>query len=140
MSPLIHFRIYALTSLNAHSSRSHAVVIFTVEKRKAHHPPTKVLEGQPRKVTVGRLYMVDLAGSERLKKSKSEGLRASEAKAINLSLTALGMCINARADPNATHVPFRDSKLTRLLQVRFEVFFLGSQSFFSFKSACCFFP
>ena len=35
---------------------------------------------------------------------------------INLSLTTLGMCINARADPNATHVPFRDSKLTRLLQ------------------------
>lgn len=45
------------------------------------------------------------------------GLRASEAKHINLSLTTLGMCINARADPNATHVPFRDSKLTRLLQV-----------------------
>ncbi len=45
------------------------------------------------------------------------GLRATEAKSINLSLTTLGMCINARADPNATHVPFRDSKLTRLLQV-----------------------
>ena len=37
---------------------------------------------------------------------------------INLSLTTLGMCINARADPTATHVPFRDSKLTRLLQAR----------------------
>jgi hypothetical protein len=46
------------------------------------------------------------------------GLRASEAVSINLSLTTLGMCINARADPNATHVPFRDSKLTRLLQVQ----------------------
>ncbi len=45
------------------------------------------------------------------------GLRANEAVSINLSLTTLGMCINARADPNATHVPFRDSKLTRLLQV-----------------------
>ena len=45
------------------------------------------------------------------------GLRANEAKSINLSLTALGMCINARADPNSTHVPFRDSKLTRLLQL-----------------------
>ena len=65
---------------------------------------------------VGKLYMVDLAGSERLKKSKSVGLRATEAKSINLSLTTLGMCINARADPAATHVPFRDSKLTRLLQ------------------------
>lgn len=112
---------------------------------------------------MGKLFLVDLAGSERLKKSKSTGLRASEAKSINLSLTTLvsavpacqeaavcclpttactpvsahgtpvpalaaltlvapfcvqGMCINARADPNATHVPFRDSKLTRLLQAR----------------------
>ena len=66
---------------------------------------------------MGKLFLVDLAGSERLKKSKSVGLRATEAKSINLSLTTLGMCINARADPNATHVPFRDSKLTRLLQV-----------------------
>jgi Kinesin motor domain len=45
------------------------------------------------------------------------GMRATEAKSINLSLTMLGMCINARADPNIQHVPFRDSKLTRLLQV-----------------------
>jgi kinesin family protein 5 len=67
---------------------------------------------------VGKLFMVDLAGSERLKKSKSVGLRATEARSINLSLTTLGMCINARADPAATHVPFRDSKLTRLLQDR----------------------
>lgn len=44
------------------------------------------------------------------------GLRATEAVSINLSLTTLGMCINARADPTATHIPFRDSKLTRLLQ------------------------
>ena len=44
------------------------------------------------------------------------GLRADEAKSINLSLHMLGMCINARAE-NAAHVPFRDSKLTRLLQV-----------------------
>lgn len=44
-------------------------------------------------VTVGKLYMVDLAGSERLKKSKSVGLRATEARSINLSLTMLGMCI-----------------------------------------------
>lgn len=45
------------------------------------------------------------------------GLRATEAKSINLSLTTLGMVINARADPSSTHIPFRDSKLTRLLQV-----------------------
>jgi Kinesin motor domain len=45
------------------------------------------------------------------------GIRASEAKAINLSLTVLGMCINARASANATHAPYRDSKLTRILKV-----------------------
>ena len=44
-------------------------------------------------------------------------MRASEAKAINLSLTVLGMCINARAAANASHAPYRDSKLTRLLKV-----------------------
>ena len=65
---------------------------------------------------MGRMFLVDLAGSERLKKSKSVGLRAQEAKAINRSLHMLGMCVNARSDPAAQHVPFRDSKLTRLLQ------------------------
>lgn len=67
-------------------------------------------------VKVGKLYLVDLAGSERLKKSKSVGLRMTEARCINLSLTTLGMCISARASEER-HVPFRDSKLTRLLQV-----------------------
>lgn len=46
------------------------------------------------------------------------GIRANEAKAINLSLTVLGMCINARASANASHAPYRDSKLTRILKAR----------------------
>jgi len=105
-------RNVAFTALNAHSSRSHAVVIATVIQR-----PLVTAAGRtaPR-VHVGKLYMVDLAGSERLKKSKSTGQRASEAKAINLSLTTLGMCVSARASGTAAHIPFRDSKLTRLLQ------------------------
>ncbi|GAB4821469.1 hypothetical protein N2152v2_008515 [Parachlorella kessleri] len=125
-------RATAFTALNAHSSRSHAVVMLTVIKRKSvalagpglQSASTLGLEASAsagptaeiQRVKVGKLFLVDLAGSERLKKSKSTGLRATEAKSINLSLTTLGMCINARADPNATHVPFRDSKLTRLLQ------------------------
>ncbi|KAL4437271.1 hypothetical protein ABPG75_004410 [Micractinium tetrahymenae] len=110
-------RTTAFTALNAHSSRSHAVVMLTVIKRRSVGlAGGEGAEAEIQRVKVGKLFLVDLAGSERLKKSKSTGLRASEAKSINLSLTTLGMCINARADPNATHVPFRDSKLTRLLQ------------------------
>ncbi|CAM6028301.1 unnamed protein product [Sphagnum balticum] len=103
-------RCFAFTKLNAHSSRSHAIVILTVEKK-----PARNLQ-RTQGVLVGKLFLVDLAGSERLKKSGSEGLRASEAMSVNLSLTCLGKCISARTDPNKTHVPFRDSKLTRLLQ------------------------
>jgi hypothetical protein len=65
----------------------------------------------------GILYLVDLAGSERVKKSRSTGDRLHEARSINSSLSALGKCIAALSDTNKTagHVPFRDSKLTRLL-------------------------
>jgi len=97
-------RSVAFTALNAHSSRSHAVVMFTIIR---HDTGTKN--------RVGRLFLVDLAGSERLKKSKSVDQRAVEARAINLSLTTLGKCVSARA-MGLQHVPFRDSKLTRLLQ------------------------
>lgn len=133
-------RKVAFTSLNATSSRSHAVLMLTVVKRSASNTtvgasscapaaPNRVPNGdrtsssnkksgndadvQARRVRIGRLYLVDLAGSERLKKSGSTGLRASEAKHINLSLTTLGKCINARAIGGNVHVPFRDSKLTR---------------------------
>ena len=70
------------------------------------------------------LTIVDLAGSERLSKSFSEGIRLEEAKNINKSISALGNCIAALANENkkikfsnfsTSHIPFRDSKLTRLL-------------------------
>ncbi|GJP31326.1 hypothetical protein CLOM_g6589 [Closterium sp. NIES-68] len=128
-------RTVAFTKMNAHSSRSHAIAIITVEKKRRKEVESSDSEGnsgavaagghgseehrkpeKKDKILVGKLFLVDLAGSERLKKSGSEGLRASEAKSVNLSLTVLGKCINARADPHAHHVPFRDSKLTRLLQ------------------------
>lgn len=65
--------------------------------------------------SVGTLYLVDLAGSERIKKSRATGDRLSEARSINYSLTALGKCIHALTGPKSTFVPFRDSKLTRIL-------------------------
>jgi hypothetical protein len=127
-------RTVAFTQLNAHSSRSHAVLILTVVKRRADSSGqgnedatdpqqatttshSSIISPKARRVQIGKLYLVDLAGSERLKKSGSTGIRASEAKHINLSLTTLGMCVNARATGNAAHVPFRDSKLTRQVQV-----------------------
>jgi kinesin family protein 5 len=64
----------------------------------------------------GLLTIVDLAGSERISKSGSDSIRIEEAKKINLSVSSLGNCINALANnANLQHVPFRDSKLTRLL-------------------------
>ena len=68
---------------------------------------------------MGKLHLVDLAGSERLKKSESEGPRLREALHINSSLAALGKVVRA-LDPTRNgsnlHVPYRDDKLTRILQ------------------------
>jgi len=62
------------------------------------------------------LTIVDLAGSERISKSGSNGIRLEEAKKINISVSSLGNCINALAqNQSMQHVPFRDSKLTRIL-------------------------
>jgi kinesin family protein 5 len=64
----------------------------------------------------GKLYLVDLAGSEKVGKTGAEGKRLDEAKNINKSLSALGQVINALTDGKSSHVPYRDSKLTRVLQ------------------------
>ena len=69
-------RMYAFTRLNAHSSRSHALVLLTVAKRRViagAAGPMPSADNVSMKANVGRLYMVDLAGSERLKKSMSTG-------------------------------------------------------------------
>ena len=104
-------RSTSATSMNKNSSRSHAVLQVTLDQRWIEEGPPK-----KRKVKKGVLTIVDLAGSERLSKSGSEGLRLNEAKTINKSISALGNCVAALADgSNMSHVPFRDSKLTRLL-------------------------
>jgi len=95
-------RCVGSTSMNAKSSRSHAIFILTILNKTTDVRST--------------LYLVDLAGSERIKKSNVSGERIDEAIAINSSLTTLGKCIIALGDKKASHVPFRESKLTKILQ------------------------
>lgn len=92
--------------MNEHSSRSHSVFLLKVEQE---NPKTN-------KKLSGKLYLVDLAGSEKVAKTGAEGSVLDEAKNINKSLSALGNVISALADGNKSHVPYRDSKLTRILQ------------------------
>ncbi|KAM4593786.1 kinesin-like protein KIFC3 isoform 4-T4 [Odontesthes bonariensis] len=98
-------RATACTNLNEHSSRSHALLIITVSGFNS------ATGGR----TQGRLNLVDLAGSERIGKSGAEGSRLREAQCINKSLSALGDVINALRSKHS-HVPFRNSRLTYLLQ------------------------
>ena len=79
--------------------------------------PHKVPSTLQAETLTSKLWLVDLAGSERLSKSHASGERLREAQHINLSLSSLADCIAARCR-NAKHVPFRNSKLTHLLQVR----------------------
>ncbi|NXQ20904.1 KIF12 protein, partial [Peucedramus taeniatus] len=111
-------------ALNRHSSRSHALLTIQVRSRavSAHPAPGQGWGAQgsargacPSKQ--GTLCFVDLAGSERVKETGSSGELSVEANSINRSLLALGHCISLLAKPRGkrTHIPYRDSKLTRLL-------------------------
>lgn len=102
-------RSVGATEMNAHSSRSHAIFVVTVECSE------EGADGENH-IRVGKLNMVDLAGSERQAKTGAAGERLKEATKINLSLSALGNVISALVDGKSTHIPYRDSKLTRLLQ------------------------
>lgn len=64
----------------------------------------------------GKIILVDLAGSEKVSKTGAAGKLLKEASQINKSLSSLGNVINALTDSKASHIPYRDSKLTRLLQ------------------------
>ena len=99
------------TGANAYSSRSHAVLQVRIEQRDR-------APGTEEHVKTGKLSLVDLAGSERASKTNNRGQRMLEGAKINRSLLALGNCINALGDRNGNkqHIPFRDSKLTRLLK------------------------
>eukprot|EP00668_Euglena_longa_P012844 GGOE01015339.1.p2 GENE.GGOE01015339.1~~GGOE01015339.1.p2 ORF type:complete len:548 (+),score=200.63 GGOE01015339.1:64-1707(+) len=100
-------RTVAATRMNDESSRSHSIFQITVTQKHSVKLEQKS----------SKLFLVDLAGSERAGKTRVEGQQLEEAKLINKSLSTLGMVINALTDKrSATHVPYRDSKLTRLLQ------------------------
>ncbi|KAL0277188.1 UNVERIFIED_CONTAM: hypothetical protein PYX00_004555 [Menopon gallinae] len=95
------------TLMNADSSRSHSIFTIALEMMPKH------ADGAIRR---GKLNLVDLAGSERQTKTGATGDRLKEATKINLSLMALGNVISALVDGKSKHIPYRDSKLTRLLQ------------------------
>jgi len=96
------------TLMNSVSSRSHS--IFTIYLERCDDP------ANGSKIRASKLNLVDLAGSERQSKTGAIGDRFKEATKINLSLSALGNVISALVDGRSVHIPYRDSKLTRLLQ------------------------
>ncbi|KAG8916181.1 hypothetical protein FRC01_003312 [Tulasnella sp. 417] len=99
-------RVVTATNMNAESSRSHSIFLITINQRNTESGTSKT----------GNLYLVDLAGSEKVGKTGASGTTLEEAKKINKSLSALGMVINALTDGKSSHIPYRDSKLTRILQ------------------------
>ncbi|XP_054804383.1 kinesin-like protein KIN-1 isoform X1 [Prosopis cineraria] len=97
------------TQMNMASSRSHCVYIFTILQEHTKQKRSKS----------GKVILVDLAGSEKVEKTGAEGRVLEEAKSINKSLSALGNVINALTcglPGKVNHIPYRDSKLTRILQ------------------------
>lgn len=99
-------RAVAATNMNQESSRSHSIFVITVTQKNVETGSAKS----------GQLFLVDLAGSEKVGKTGASGQTLEEAKKINKSLSALGMVINNLTDGKSTHIPYRDSKLTRILQ------------------------
>nr|XP_018679279.1 PREDICTED: kinesin-like protein KIN-1 isoform X3 [Musa acuminata subsp. malaccensis] len=94
------------TQMNLASSRSHCVYIFSVQQESRTNGRLKT----------GKIVLVDLAGSEKADRTGAGGIVLEEAKSINKSLSALGNVINALTAGKVNHIPYRDSKLTRILQ------------------------
>uniref|UniRef100_A0AAY4EWN5 Kinesin-like protein n=1 Tax=Denticeps clupeoides TaxID=299321 RepID=A0AAY4EWN5_9TELE len=99
-------RHVAVTNMNEHSSRSHSIFLINIKQENV----------ETEQKLCGKLYLVDLAGSEKVSKTGAEGAVLDEAKNINKSLSSLGNVISALAEGTKTHVPYRDSKMTRILQ------------------------
>ncbi|KAK9866728.1 hypothetical protein WJX84_012203 [Apatococcus fuscideae] len=113
------------TGMNKHSSRSHAIFTITLEQRReipgvaagaeSGSDDEEAMGAGETEYLCAKMHLVDLAGSERVKRTKAEGTRLKEGIDINKGLLALGNVINALAEGKA-HVPYRDSRLTRMLQ------------------------
>nr|KAJ3419884.1 hypothetical protein HK105_006384 [Polyrhizophydium stewartii] len=115
-------RSVGATDFNEHSSRSHTIFSLTVESRRrtdtSGRPESPALSDRPSKkddkgVTVSQLNLIDLAGSE---KATEDAERRKEGAFINKSLLTLGNVISKITEETNTHIPYRDSKLTRILQ------------------------
>ncbi|XP_043713863.1 kinesin-like protein KIN-4C isoform X2 [Telopea speciosissima] len=110
------------TNMNSQSSRSHAIFIICMEQKKnTRCTGTSVIDNDASDdILCAKLHLVDLAGSERAKRTGADGLRLKEGIHINKGLLSLGNVISALGDEKKRkeggHVPYRDSKLTRLLQ------------------------
>lgn len=117
------------TAMNATSSRSHTIFTFNIHKTskasavktsaEVGSPVSGAADGEldaPKVALEGRLVLCDLAGSERVSKTLAEGKALGEATHINGSLLVLGKVVAALTEKNSQHAPFRESKLTRILQ------------------------
>ncbi|EER33023.1 hypothetical protein CTRG_03448 [Candida tropicalis MYA-3404] len=102
----LKYRSISSTHMNQESSRSHTIFHIKLTQK---HVETETIKRS-------NLFLVDLAGSEKIDKTGAQGQTLQEAKKINSSLSALGNVINALTDGKSTHIPYRDSKLTRILQ------------------------
>lgn len=108
-------RTQEATNANETSSRSHAILQVQVEYKDK-------ITGLEVEIKIGKLSLIDLAGSERASATQNRGIRLIEGANINRSLLTLGNCINALCEANEKgtkpYIPYRDSKLTRLLKVK----------------------
>lgn len=120
-------RVTGATAMNESSSRSHAILTVILEQQQKKKPSTSsemvIVEEDDEEQQIqtirSRFHFVDLAGAERQKRTQAQGQRLEEGISINKGLLTLGNVISALGDPRKrgkTHVPYRESKLTRILR------------------------